>query len=474
MCRGSSCERVNLRYSPEANVGKIVVSEKRPRNRAAIPPRSFSASDSSVYRKQHTCLLVISGALALAAVFGLRPNDALGAETGNWIETWTASPQPLWSADFFAPINIPRSVRNQTVRQIATISLGGTRIRVVLSNEYGSEPLVIGAAHIAVADQAGAIVAGSDTALTFGGQTTVTIPPGAPIISDPAELKVEPLSEVAVSLFFPEITPLTTFHWEGVQTAYISPEGNFVGDTEMKTDSTIKSRLFLSGIMVDAPAGARAIVTFGDSITDGANSTPDANHRWPDFLARRLAHAGGTPTAVLNEGISGARVLRDRMGVNALARFDRDVLSHAHADTVILMMGINDIGWPGCILAPREKEPSADDIIEGYKQLIARAHLHGMRIIGATLTPFEDTFKGNPIEGYYNPDKEKIREAVNDWIRSAGAFDGVIDFDAATRDPNRPTHILAKFDSGDHLHPQDDGYKAMADSIDLKLLTARP
>jgi lysophospholipase L1-like esterase len=474
ICRVSSCEGVNLRYSPEANVGKIVVSEKRPGNCAAIPHWSFSASakqDSSVHRRRHTGFLAVSAAIALTVVSGLLPNDVRGAETGDWIETWTASPQPIWSADFFAPINIPRSLRYQTVRQIATISLGGTRVRVVLSNEYGSEPLVIGTAHVAVAGQGGAIVAGSDRALTFSGQPSVTIPPGAPVISDPVELKVEPLSEVAVSLFFPEITPLTTFHWEGVQTTYISPEGNFVGDTEMKTDSTIKSRLFLSGILVDAPAGARAIVTFGDSITDGANSTPDANHRWPDFLARRLAQAGGTPTAVLNEGISGARVLRDRMGVNALARFDRDVLSHAHADTVILMMGINDIGWPGCILAPSEEAPSADDIIEGYKQLIARAHLHGMRIIGATLTPFEDTFKGNPIEGYYNAEKEKKREAVNDWIRNSGVFDGAIDFDAATRDPNRPTHILAKYDSGDHLHPQDDGYKAMADSVDLKLLT---
>ena len=178
--------------------------------------------------------------------------------------------------------------------------------------------------------------------------------------------------------------------------------------------------------------------------------------------------------AVLNEGISGARVLSDRMGVNSLARFDRDVLSLPHADTVVLMMGINDIGWPGCILAPHEPAPSADDIIDGYKQLIARAHIHGMRIIGATLTPFEDTFKGTAIEGYYNTDKEQKRQAVNEWIRSSGAFDGVIDFDAVARDPNRPAHILAAFDSGDHLHPQDDGYKAMADSIDLKLLTAQP
>jgi lysophospholipase L1-like esterase len=477
MGRVSCCEGVNLRYSPEPNVGKIVVSEKRPGNCAAIPHGSLVASakeDSSVYRRRHTRYLAVSAAIGLAAVFGLRPNDTRAAEAGDWIETWTASPQPGWSAAFFAPMNIPRSLRNQTVRQIATITLGGTRVRVVLSNEYGSDPLVIGAAHVAVAGQGGAIVAGSDRALTFGGQPTVTIPPGAPVISDPVDLKVEPLSEVAVSLFLPQITPLDTFHWEGVQTAYISPEGNFAGDTEMKKDSTIKSRLFLSGIMVDAPAGARAIVTFGDSITDGANSTPDANHRWPDFLARRLAEAGGTPVAVLNEGISGDRVLRDRMGVNALARFDRDVLSHPHADTVILMMGINDIGWPGCILAPNEAEPTANDIIDGYKQLIARAHLHGMRIIGATLTPFEDTFKGNPIEGYYNADKEKIREAVNDWIRHSGAFDGVIDFDLVARDPNRPLHILAKYDSGDHLHPQDDGYKAMADSIDLKMLSTQP
>jgi lysophospholipase L1-like esterase len=302
----------------------------------------------------------------------------------------------------------------------------------------------------------------------------VTIPPGAPVISDPVDLAVAPLGSVAVSLYFPDQTPLTTFHWEGVQTAYISPEGNFVGDADLKSDSTLKSRLFLDAIMVDAAPKARAIVTFGDSITDGANSTVDANHRWPDVLARRLVQAGGDPIAVLNEGISGARVLTDRMGVNALARFDRDVLSHPHVDTVVLMMGINDIGWPDSLLAPNEAGPSADDIIAGYKQLIARAHLHGIRIIGATLTPFEDTFKGGPLEGYYNTDKEKKRAAVNQWILSSGAFDGVIDFDAVARDPNHPTHILAAFDSGDHLHPQDDGYKAMADSIDLKLLGAQP
>jgi lysophospholipase L1-like esterase len=222
--------------------------------------------------------------------------------------------------------------------------------------------------------------------------------------------------------------------------------------------------------MVEPEPGTRAVVTFGDSITDGATSTPDANHRWPDFLAERLVNAGAK-VAVLNEGISGARVLRDRMGDNALARFERDVLSHAHADTVVLMMGINDIGWPETILVPKgEAAPTAQDVIAGYKQLIARAHAHDMRILGATLTPFEDTFHGNPLYGYYSEAKEAKRQAVNDWIRTSGAFDGVIDFDAVARDPANPKHIRAEFDSGDHLHPQDTGYKAMAESVDLGLL----
>jgi lysophospholipase L1-like esterase len=465
MDRLSFREWAILRYSPEQKLGRISNSRKQ---------QSVPLECALVTGCQRTFFRPTAAAIALAAVSIAPSAHAQRADTGDWIDTWTASPQPIWDAEFFAPINVPRALRNQTVRQIAAVSIGGNRVRVVLSNEYGSKPLVIGAAHFALASSGAAIVAGSDRALSFDGHPSVTIPPGAPVISDPVDLAVAPLSNVAVSLFLPEQTPLTTFHWEGVQTAYISPEGNFAGDAEMKADSTIRARVFLSAIMVDSAPNARAIVTFGDSITDGANSTPDANHRWPDILARRLIQAGGAPIAVLNEGISGARVLSDRMGVNALARFDRDVLSLPHADTVVLMMGINDIGWPGCILAPHEPAPSADDIIDGYKQLIARAHIHGMRIIGATLTPFEDTFKGTAIEGYYNTDKEQKRQAVNQWIRSSGAFDGVIDFDAVARDPNRPAHILAAFDSGDHLHPQDDGYKAMADSIDLKMLTARP
>jgi lysophospholipase L1-like esterase len=425
---------------------------------------------SSTISRRGACFSLACVAALLSGLVAAPAPAQQGADTGDWVGTWTASPQPVWDADFFAPVGIPRSLRNQTLRQIARVSLGGDRVRVVISNEYGDRPLVIGAAHVALAGDGIAIEPGSDRALTFSGSPSPTIPPGAPMISDPVDLTVAPLGSLAVSLFLPEITPTTTWHNEGVQTAYISEDGNFAGEAEFEPAQTIQSRIFLSGIMVDAAPDARAVVTFGDSITDGATSTPDANHRWPDFLAERL-HEAGARVAVLNQGISGARVLRDRMGDNALARFDRDVLSQPRVDTVILMMGINDIGWPDTILVPEgEPAPTAGDIVAGYKQLIDRAHAHDMVILGATLTPFEDTFHGHPLFGYYNEEKEAKRQAVNEWIRTSGAFDGVIDFDAITRDPSNPKHIRAEFDSGDHLHPQDTGYEAMADAVDLGLL----
>lgn len=417
--------------------------------------------------RRHFIAIALSTVLAVA--LQAPSSVAQGAGTDDWIATWTASPQPVWEADFLAPVKVPRNLWGQTVRQMATVSIGGKQIRVVLSNEYGDRPLKIGAAQVALADKGSAIVAGSGKPLTFGGSPSIVIPPGAPVMSDPVDLPLPALGTVVVSFFVPDVTPVTTFHWDARQTMYIVA-GNKVAETDFKPDSTIVARILLSEILVDRPANARAIVTFGDSITDGDSSTVDANHRWPDVLARRLIDAGGPPVAILNQGISGAKILTDRMGVNALARFDRDVLRHRHADTVILMMGINDIGWPDSILDPIAPAPSADDVIAGYKQLIARAHLHKMRIIGATLTPFEETFKGSPLEGYYNADKEKKRQAINKWIRESGAFDGVVDFDAVVRNPSRPSYIQAIYDAGDHLHPNDAGYKAMAESIDLKLL----
>jgi lysophospholipase L1-like esterase len=411
-------------------------------------------------------------AAALAAIVA-GPSTA-AADPPRWIGTWTASAQPVWDADFFAGIKFPRTFWNQTLRQVARVSIGGPRIRVVLSNEYGARPVTIGAAHAALSEGGAKIAAGSDRVLTFGGQKTVVIPPGAPVVSDPVDLPVAALGSVAVSLYLPDATPLTTWHNDARQTAFLVA-GNKTGDAEFKPDERPESRAFLTQILVDAPANARAIVAFGDSITDGDCSTLDANRRWPDILAERLAKAGGPPVAVLNQGISGAKVLADRMGVNALARFERDVLAQPHADTVIVMIGINDIGWPGSkLLSPADPPASVERIIAGYRQLIDRAHMRGMKVIGATLTPFEDAFKGafEPLADYYTPAKEKARLAVNKWIREGGGFDAVIDFDALVREARRPARMQAAFACADHLHPSDAGYKAMAESIDLRLLGA--
>ncbi len=371
-------------------------------------------------------------------------------------------------------MGIAEAVDNQTIRQTARVSIGGNRIRVVLSNEYGARPLTIGAATIAIAAEDGAVEKGSAKALTWNGQSSVSVPPKAPIVSDPVELPVNALASLSVSIYLPKKTALSTVHWDGVQTAYISGPGDFTKDPGFKPESTLKSRLFLTRILVDAPSDAKAIVFFGDSITDGNCSTPDQNNRWPDHIAERLQAAGHANIAVVNEAISGNRILSDGMGINALSRLNADVLSHPRVATLVIMEGINDIGWPGeKSVTPEEKQRAQDEIILGYKQIIDRAQAQGIRVVGATLTPFTDTFKGTPMEGYYTPEKEKVRQAVNAWIRSSGAFDGVIDFDKATEDPAKPGHIRADYDCGDHLHPNDAGYKAMADAVDLDLLTGK-
>ncbi|MDB5768414.1 MAG: lipolytic enzyme [Collimonas fungivorans] len=412
----------------------------------------------------------ITAALALLSALAMPVSSTLAAGKDpaqpGWSATWSASPQPTWEAGFALPTNIPASLSNQTVRQIARISLGGKRARVVLSNEYGTTPLTVGAAHIALAGSGSEIAAGSDRALTFGGRASVTIAPGAPAVSDPVDLELAPLARVAVSIFLPQKTPLTTFHWEGKQTAYIVP-GNLAAASAIKTDQTLGARLFLSTILVEAAPAARVVAAFGDSITDGAGSTPDRNQRWPDHLAQRLARQN---VAVINAGISGARVLSDKMGVNALARFERDVLNQPGLDSVILLMGINDIGWPGSSFTPQDPALAAERLIDGYRQLIARARLHHVRIVGATLTPFEGALQDTELKGYYSASKEQTRQAVNQWIRSSGEFDAVIDFDAVLRDPQHPRRFLPAFDSGDHLHPGDRGYRAMADAIDLATL----
>jgi lysophospholipase L1-like esterase len=336
---------------------------------------------------------------------------------------------------------------------------------VVLGNEFGTAPLTIGAASIALCDKDAKIAANSSRALVFGGRPSVTIPAGASMISDPVDENVPPMGDLAIDLYLPEeMTPVTsplTVHAGASQVNYVSSTGNFAGSADLPVSSTTPSWYLIERVEVVAPAETAAIVTFGDSITDGARSTPNTNNRWPDHLAKRLlARPGNTKLAILNTGIGGNRLLSDSIanfGINALARFDRDVLAQPGATYVVVLEGINDIGN-----ARANPVPSAADLIGAQEQMIQRAHAHGLKIFGATLTPFEGA-------AYFTPEGEGKRQAINNWIRTSKAYDGVIDFDSATRDPASPGKFLALYDSGDHLHPNDAGYEAMGKSIDLNL-----
>jgi lysophospholipase L1-like esterase len=340
-------------------------------------------------------------------------------------------------------------------------SIGGDRVRVVVSNAFGTEPLAIGAAHIALRDKEAAIALQSHRALTFNGNLSTIVPPGAVMLSDPVTLTVPPFSDLAIDLYVPGDTAASpspvTMHTGALQTSYVSEAGNHAGAADLPVMTTTQSWFFLARVEVVAAEPVGAVVAFGDSITDGTRSTPDTNSRWPDVLARRLA-AQNIRMGVLNEGIAGNRVLADGAGVSALARFDRDVLAQPGATHVIVLESINDIG-----LARTNPSPSAADLIGAHRQMIERAHARGLRIYGATLTPFEGA-------AYWTKEGEAKREAVNEWIRTGKAYDGVIDFDAAVRDPSNPTRILPQYNPGDNLHMNDAGYQTMANVIDLGLL----
>lgn len=349
------------------------------------------------------------------------------------------------------------------------IGAGGERLRVRLSNSFGTAPLTIDAASLAIQSDGASIQPDSLRPLTFGGDTAVTIQAGARVLSDPVALSVHDEENLAVSLYLAEDSGPPTMHSLAHQTSYISTSGDFTADPDMPVAATTTSWFFLGGIEVLAARQSRAVVAFGDSITEGFASTVDGNARYPDALARRLLDRfGGAPNVtVLNAGISGNRVLTDIFGPNAQARFDRDVLAQSGVSHVILLEGINDIGFPG--LPPEFGFPpevlrlvSAEEIIAGMKQIIARSRARGLKIYGGTLLPFETAI-------YFTEAGEERRQAVNHWIRTAGAFDAVIDFDAAIRDPADPRRMLPAYDSGDNLHPNDAGYQAMADAVDLSL-----
>ena len=395
-------------------------------------------------------------------------------DTGHWLSTWsTAVHTPLP----FPGLPLPPVFENQTIRMIVRSTVGGERVRIRFSNAFGTTAVTFGAAHGALAAKTAAINPDSDHALTFGGRASVSIPPGASILSDPVDLKLLPSSEIAVSIYLPEKTPSSTVHFWGQHETYISEPGDFAAKPDIPNPTVKTSWYWLADVEVWASNQTAAIVAFGDSITDGVGAKQGDYTDWPDLLANRLAaQRGGPSLAVVNEGIGGNRILHDGAGVNALARFDRDVLAQPGVVDLIVLEGINDIGWPhmkprlpnGAMLkeTPFTHEVvSAQDLIMGLRQIIERAHQHGIKVFGGTLTPYEGA-------DYFSEDGEATRLAVNQWIRTSGAFDQIVDFDAAVRDPNHPARFLDRYDSGDHLHPSASGYEAMADAIDLSVLRA--
>jgi len=402
------------------------------------------------------------------------------ATSEHWVATW-ATPQEIAATvpdrpvlppdikmpDFQGmrgnrvPRPIPSVADKQTVRMIAHTSIAGKKVRIELENAFGKQAVSIGAAHIAVRTTGSSIDSRSDRLLTFSGSKSVILRPGAILVSDPVDFEVGPMSDLAISLFIEKSEGPPTNHMLGLHTTYVS-NGDTSGAASMPDPVTKTSYLWLRSVDVEASSGAFAIVCLGDSITDGFKTTVDADQAWPALLSKRFGEKKSAKIAVLNEGISGNQVLRDGAGISALARFDRDVLAEPGVRWVVLLEGINDINTHGQITGPDAL--TAEDLIAGYLQLIERAHMHGLKIMGATLTPDGGLWLAGPVG-------EATRQKVNQWIRTSGSFDGIVDFDAATRDKTDSMRMRADFDSGDHIHPNDAGNAAMADAFRLDVFT---
>jgi lysophospholipase L1-like esterase len=408
-------------------------------------------------------LLIVAVTMTISAGPRSAAEARRGADGNPWVTSWSASPQRPVAGTLAAS-----GFDHQTVRDIIVTSVGGDLVRLKLTNLYGTSPLQIGHVTVAAAEAGAAVAAvspGTVYLVTYRGHVSFQIPAGAQILTDPVAMQVWPLQQLAVSIYLPDRTGPATYHSDAMQFNWVSVPGDHAADPDAVAFGVATlSWYYLSGLIVQSPTADGTVVAIGDSITDGVGSSTGADTRWPNDLARRLDALGGLTLAVADAGIGGNQMLTGtrRYGDSAETRFGRDVLDQPGVRDVIVLEGINDIGFT---TAPRHRAipVSAAQIIAGYQQLIARAHARGLRIFGATLLPFQGA-------GYYSAAGNAIREAVNTWIRTSGAFDGVIDFDAVMRDPADPLRLNPAYDSGDHLHPNDAGYQAMANAIDLNML----
>ena len=424
-----------------------------------------------IERRQRAAVVVLAFMLLNAPAASHAQTASSTRSNEHWVTTWATAQGlaptrlPFGRGELVQPppaVRVPATLKDQTVRMIARASLGGGRIRVSLANALEKPTLTVGAAHVALRASGAAIVPASDRALTFGGRPSTVVPPGTIVLSDPVDLPVPALADLAVSVYLPEGTGLPTVHPDGMHTAYIT-SGNATGSATVKADATTTAYLWLASVDVLAPADAGAVVAFGDSITDGVGATLDSDRAWPSLLAARLvARSPAGARSVVNAGLSGNRLLRPGFGVSALARFDRDVLGHAGVRWMTVLLGINDITFPAVPGAAASEAVTSDDLIWGLQQIIERAHRQGIRVAGATILPVEGV-------NTYTEAGERIRQDVNRWIRTSKMFDAVIDFDAAVRDPAHPGRLRADFDGGDHVHPNDAGNRAMVAAIDASI-----
>jgi lysophospholipase L1-like esterase len=411
----------------------------------------------------HRCIfVVVASVLILIGAAHLSTARAQGTDSGNpqWVATWSAPAM----ANGTAPVG-SRSFENQTVRQIVYISAGGTRVRVKLSNEYGVGALIIGSAHIALQSTGVSIVPASDRALTFGGQTSVTIAQGTVALSDPANLSVPSNTSLTISLFVPQNTGFATYHENATQTAYISGPGDFSDAITFPVQKTETSRYWLTFVEVLPHRRPSVLAVFGDSVSEGATTTLDANRRATDDLSRWF-NPPGEPArlALLNQSTGCGRLLHDICGTSGLSRFERDVLNAAGITHVVLALGLGDIIFPTATGDPSQLV-SVDQIIAGTRQLISQARMRGLKVYGATISPNE----GTTFPNTHTPENEAKRLAFNHWVRTSGEFDGVADYDLALRDPSHPARLLPAYAFSDNLHPNDAGHEALARAIALSL-----